>query len=354
MNPHPRNLGMRTIIVLVVLCSILSVSVVRGDTNAATQSTHNDKDAYVRSRLAMGRQMEYTTVRLEAVAGTQTNVGTGFYYDIQSGVYTVPVIITCKHVVAGADRCIFRVTIQADNGMPDNTNQIEIVFSDIQRFVIQHPDTNIDLCAIPILPLIQAAEKMGKNMFSVHLNRNGIPRSGDWERFEPLQPIAMIGYPIGLWDSVNNLPLIREGITASDPGLDYNGKKEFVIDSACFPGSSGSPVFSINRAVKTGGVQIGSDSASLLGVLYKGPLYTVDGTIRIEEIPNRLEPRSSTAIPVNLGFVIRATALFQFEDVLNNLIGPVPPASIIPPATLRPENIVPYPTNLNQKPKIEQ
>jgi len=57
----------------------------------------------------------------------------------------------------------------------------------------------------------------------------------------------MIGYPNGLWDHVNNLPLIRRGITASHPGVDYqiegqNGPGVTVIDMACFPDSSGSPV----------------------------------------------------------------------------------------------------------------
>lgn len=35
----------------------------------------------------------------------------------------------------------------------------------------------------------------------------------------------------------------RRGITATNINFDYNGKKEFVIDAACFPGSSGFPVF---------------------------------------------------------------------------------------------------------------
>lgn len=57
----------------------------------------------------------------------------------------------------------------------------------------------------------------------------------------------MIGYPNGLWDSQNNLPIIRRGITATSVKKDYNGKKEFLIDAAVFPGSSGSPVFIFNE-----------------------------------------------------------------------------------------------------------
>ncbi len=44
----------------------------------------------------------------------------------------------------------------------------------------------------------------------------------------------MIGYPNGIWDEANNMPIIRRGITATHPNFNYNGKPEFMIDAACF------------------------------------------------------------------------------------------------------------------------
>jgi len=44
----------------------------------------------------------------------------------------------------------------------------------------------------------------------------------------------MIGYPSGLWDTKNNLPIVRKGITATTPYFDYNGKREFLVDIAAF------------------------------------------------------------------------------------------------------------------------
>ena len=60
-----------------------------------------------------------------------------------------------------------------------------------------------------------------------------------------VEDVLMIGYPNGLWDTTHNMPIIRRGTIATDIKLDYNEKKEFVIDAACFPGSSGSPVLFI-------------------------------------------------------------------------------------------------------------
>lgn len=79
----------------------------------------------------------------------------------------------------------------------------------------------------------------------------------------------MIGYPNGIWDSVNNMPIIRKGITATHPRLNYNGRKKFMIDAACFHGSSGSPVLLFNTgtyATKDGNTTIGT-RIMLLGIL---------------------------------------------------------------------------------------
>lgn len=50
-----------------------------------------------------------------------------------------------------------------------------------------------------------------------------------------IEDIIMIGYPDGIWDSINNQPIIRRGITATQPKNNFNGKQEFLIDAACSP-----------------------------------------------------------------------------------------------------------------------
>src|SRR3954471_785314 len=71
-----------------------------------------------------------------------------------------------------------------------------------------------------------------------------IPSDAQLQELSAVEEILMIGYPNGLWDAVNNYPLIRRGVTASHPAVDFdvNGVPTTVIDAACFPGSSGSPV----------------------------------------------------------------------------------------------------------------
>jgi hypothetical protein len=121
----------------------------------------------------------------------------------------------------------------------------------------------------------------------------------------------MVGYPIGLWDEVNNLPLIRRGITASHPAIDFRGRSECVIDAACFPGSSGSPVLIVNEGmvVSKKGMNVGSSRVIFLGVLHSGPILEADGTISVQEIPTQNTLASSTKVMIHLGYVIKAKEL---------------------------------------------
>lgn len=104
----------------------------------------------------------------------------------------------------------------------------------------------------------------------------------------------MIAYSNGIWDLVNNKPIIRKGVTATHTKFDYNGKMEFMVDTACFPGSSGSLAKLLNLGnycTKDGSI-IMRNRVKFLGVMYAGPQHIASG-IRIINIPTRNE-----AIPI--------------------------------------------------------
>lgn len=73
--------------------------------------------------------------------------------------------------------------------------------------------------------------------------------------------------------------------------------KKFLIDAACFPGSSGSPVLIINEGGyvdKHGNLNWGNTRVFLLGILHAGPQHTKCkfGTIQFANIPTTI-----TSIP---------------------------------------------------------
>ena len=51
-----------------------------------------------------------------------------------------------------------------------------------------------------------------------------------------------MGYPLGVYDSKNNLPIFRNAMIASSYGVPFQGQPMFLTDANLHPGTSGSPV----------------------------------------------------------------------------------------------------------------
>lgn len=76
--------------------------------------------------------------------------------------------------------------------------------------------------------------------------------------------VAYPGFP-DWYDKLNNNPILRTGTIASDPRFNYSNKTETIgecmaFEAFSFGGSSGSPVFAIQRGFPTGGaIQAGEN-----------------------------------------------------------------------------------------------
>ncbi len=271
------------------------------------------------TQLAPSDWIAHCTVRIEVeLADGKRAMGTGFFFSFaRDGERHVPAIVTNKHVVEGATRGCFHLTMGDSSGNPVYSQHEVFSFEGFQRFWMSHPEDDVDLCAMPIAPILERGRQVGKTLFFTGLDMALVPTPEELAQLTAMEDIVMVGYPNGIWDEKNNMPVMRRGVTATHPNLDWNGKAEFLIDAACFPGSSGSPVFLFNiggYAAKYGGMVIGT-RVKLLGVLYAGPQHTVEGEIRIVKVPTLERPVSVSAIPNNLGIIIKARKLDAFENI---------------------------------------
>jgi hypothetical protein len=266
--------------------------------------------------------MTHCTTRVECTfADGTTSTGTGFIMTLcETGERSVPVLVTNKHVVVGAQKSKFWLTLRkGDDNAPDVGKHHSFEMPDIASNWLFHP--SLDLAVMPINQLIEQARITGLEFFFAPLSKTLIATRADLADIPALMDIVMVGYPNGLWDKTNNQPLLRSGITATHPELDYNGKPEFLIDAACFNGSSGSPVFlaQIGRTMsRSKGITLGPSVVKLLGVLYAGPMHMATG--EIVPVPIGTRGMVVTAIPNNLGIVISAKALLDFEPFLDFLV----------------------------------
>ena len=114
---------------------------------------------------------------------------------------------------------------------------------------IEHPDPNVDLAMCLIGGVFNQLDQIGKRPYYAGIPQDLDPNYRAIERpergrrdYDGWLPEWALGYK-------NNLPIIRRGITATPAFRDYCGRDEFLIDAACFPGSSGSPVFILNQGL---------------------------------------------------------------------------------------------------------
>lgn len=270
--------------------------------------------------MTISEKLTYCTVKIVSEYSDGTvGTGTGFFVDFNVNESTntyQPVIITNKHVVRDSVKISFNVCLGDCNNNPIDTKIINLV-TDIS-FVINHPSDEVDLCAIIISPLLNQAQEKDIHLFRSKLDTSLIISAEEISKCSAMEELTMIGYPDGLEDEYNNKPIIRRGITSTHMKFDYNGKKEFLIDMACFPGSSGSPIFFCNESSynTTDGVVIGS-RIKLVGILYAGPQHIGTGNIVFENIPTK--PRTVFTIPNNLGLVIRAERIKELEEQMKNM-----------------------------------
>jgi len=272
------------------------------------------------NQLTPVEQLAFSTVRIETnLNDGGIGTGTGFFYRVkeQDDGTHIPVIVTNKHVIKDASKGRFRLTLQNTDKLPDIGNHVTIEFNNFEQRWKHHPLSDIDLCVMPIAPLIHQAEEQSKRFYFIPLDKSLLPTSEDYDSMFGMDDITMIGYPNGIWDEANNFPVFRKGITASNPKYDWNNKKEFLIDCACFPGSSGSPVLLVNMGgyFTRDGMQLGSNRIKLLGILYAGPQHTATGEIEIVDVPITQRPVLISRIPNNLGIVIKSGLLKDFDSL---------------------------------------
>ncbi len=55
-------------------------------------------------------------------------------------------------------------------------------------------------------------------------------------------PLNILGYPLGFYDTINNMPITRSGSLASVFRVHFGGQPLFLVDANLHPGTSGSPV----------------------------------------------------------------------------------------------------------------
>lgn len=265
-------------------------------------------------------KMMYCTLRIEMVNSSNVLVGaaTGFLFQfcVNSERY-IPALVTNRHVADDCDYVRLTFTRAGDGGTPETGTCDQTIL--ITANAIRHPNPKIDLCIMLIGENIKALAANGTPPFFTVLEQSLIPSADVWENLDAIENVTMIGYPRGWMDGINNLPIFRRGITATHPAFDFQGEPKFLVDMACLPGSSGSPVFLYNVGShsdpRNNRLILGSQ-IFLLGVQYAAPTAVEVG--ELIELPSA-EKHPAMKSFNNLGLIIKSTELLAFDSILHNI-----------------------------------
>ncbi|HTR28383.1 MAG TPA: serine protease [Puia sp.] len=282
--------------------------------------------AQQKQALSTAEQLFNSTTKIQAFRDTVidnkkvriSSVGTGFFLTFYVDMDTIPVIVTNAHVVNKYDRGTIKFNSSA-NGLPEYGKIITINFKNFNELWLYHPSE--DLAVLPLAPVYNNKIKSNLQSFTVNFPETLIPSEQIFESFDAIEDVLMIGYPKGFGDSVNNLPVIRKGSTATPVYLNYNGNPQFLIDIPIFPGSSGSPIILYdNQHVDKRGNLVIIRRAFFLGVVVESQNYLAKGIVNEDKrVPNSKYLTTLTDLPFNIGIVIKSYELLQFKSILKRL-----------------------------------
>jgi hypothetical protein len=200
----------------------------------------------------------YATVRVENEWG---QAGTGFLVirkinERQAKVF----LVTNKHVIHAdpqrrkeAHFLTLYLNIRGEDGRISGAPFRTPLVEDGQPLWREHPNPDVDVFAVDVTDLVNRNPRIENK--GVDYSLFGFPDVLKREDVTEGDEVFIIGYPLGLFYSGINFPLVRQGIIASRIGeriyirmhFRWGESKRmeipgFLVDAAIVPGSSGSPV----------------------------------------------------------------------------------------------------------------
>jgi hypothetical protein len=180
-----------------------------------------------------------STTRVSTFAGqVWLTASSGFFFRRDRRLY----LVTSRHVFFD----------EPSGHFPD---RVEIVF---------HTDTKdltrTSVLSVPLYAAGQAQWKQGTDsggavdVAAIELVSGSLPEGAVMRCFGPENlaetlddievgaPLLLVGFPLGFFDTVHHLPIVRQAIVASSFGVRFQGHGYFLTDARMHRGASGAPV----------------------------------------------------------------------------------------------------------------
>ncbi len=255
------------------------------------------------------KKLLFNTVRVDTVLedGSEGS-GTAFVFSHTTGSGVHTFVVTNRHLVEDV-RSGGLVFTQKKHGQPAFGERFQININDFSHAWFLHPDPEVDIAVIPLRPLEQAARDQGAELYYHAIDSRLAPDASILRALDALEQVIFVGYPNGVWDQVNLMPIMRRGTTATPMALDFEGRQEFLIDAAVYPGSSGSPVFVYQPDILRPSQSNGGMKFIFAGVIAAVFFREEANHLVPLPVPPNNQPIMMGSEMIDLGLVIKADAV---------------------------------------------
>lgn len=268
-------------------------------------------------------QLINTTVKIVGFRDTVINgkkatvqsVGTGFFFLFHIGNDSILAIVTANHIVAKSKTGVLKFTVISE-GKPAYGKSQAITINNFSSLWLKHPSE--DVAILPFLPInLSIYNKTKELIYFKNFTEKFIPTKEQSDSLVAIQEVLMIGYPKGFSDSINNVPIVRRGVTATPFFLNYNRRPRFLIDIPIYSGSSGSPIIIYDNGFYSTRNKLNSGTRIfLLGTAIESQEYVAKGKTISKEPSKVLE--TSTPLPFGIAIAIKSSVLLDFTSILNS------------------------------------
>lgn len=251
-------------------------------------------------------------------------VGTGFVYMMTWGNKTHLLLVSNKHVLSGARELVLDFCRASPEGKRLLAPAASCTIFEDEITLIEHPEKDVDLAGLWLKDEFRSLRKSGNWLSMTGLQDSLIPPPRLADELYPATDILMTGYPNGYFDAQNTLPITRKGILSSHYVPDFMGQKEFLVDMAALPGSSGSPVFAIfdktNSSTGENFTPLPQKTLWFIGILTQYLKMKLTGETTREQITSIDTESVVGPVPMHLGVCIKSHRVKELQPLFQRVV----------------------------------
>jgi hypothetical protein len=230
--------------------------------------------------------------------------GSGFFYfelapepEKKEGPHWMPIghiyVVTAKHVVQPKrlkDLVAFSYAMRIGDKDSVAWHRLDLDRNELGHRLHLCSDEKIDIAVVDVNDQFSAEtkkllEERAQVLSFNGTNANNFPGKSDLE-IQPGDDVIVIGYPLGIYDVFNKLPILKTGLLNTPIGMRFNGLDAFLFDFRYYEGSSGSIIISKPTRIaidKQGRLESSSSRQYLFLGVYQGEYYLNDaGPLRAD------------------------------------------------------------------------